>query len=454
MQRGERDLRGADQEELVLRDLVDHLPLAGEEAGAVERLLADQHRRDDRREALRRRASRPRSGPAPARPAPGRRSGRRSGSPRPRPPPPISISRGARPRSRWSRGSKSNSGRSPTSRSTTASSSVSPSGASGSGRLGSVAASSSRSASTSSSSASSALISAETSRIARDRLARRRRPRAWPRRSRRRPRCCSARQLLDLRAAARGGARRARAAVEVPGGAAARERGPRGRLRVLADALRSSRGSAPGRPSASELGVAPSRRLRPASSASGARVLLEELGDRLGVVADDDVLGHDRAGEAAVADREERVVVGLDRAGRSSGPGRAARGWPSPGSRPRSACGSPSSAAAKISAPACGRVVARAPSTPSLPQAARAGRARATAMSRDEAAHAGGIILHARPHGVPRPRPAADPPRRASARAMARLSDRRHAWSPRSAADGPARARRPTRSPRSRSIRR
>ena len=49
---GERDLRGPDQEELVLRDLVDHLPLAGEEAGPVQRLLADEHRRGDGREAL------------------------------------------------------------------------------------------------------------------------------------------------------------------------------------------------------------------------------------------------------------------------------------------------------------------------------------------------------------------------------------------------------------------
>ena len=35
VQRGERDLGGADEEELVALDLVDHLPLAREEAGAV-----------------------------------------------------------------------------------------------------------------------------------------------------------------------------------------------------------------------------------------------------------------------------------------------------------------------------------------------------------------------------------------------------------------------------------
>ena len=52
MQRGERDLRGADEEELVALDLVDHLALAGEEPGAVERPLADQDRRHDRLEAL------------------------------------------------------------------------------------------------------------------------------------------------------------------------------------------------------------------------------------------------------------------------------------------------------------------------------------------------------------------------------------------------------------------
>ena len=52
MQGGERDLRGADEEELVALDLVDHLALAGEEPGPVERALADQHRRDHRLEPL------------------------------------------------------------------------------------------------------------------------------------------------------------------------------------------------------------------------------------------------------------------------------------------------------------------------------------------------------------------------------------------------------------------
>ena len=53
MEGGQRDLRGADEEELVALDLVDHLPLAREEAGAVERALPDQHRRHDRLEPLR-----------------------------------------------------------------------------------------------------------------------------------------------------------------------------------------------------------------------------------------------------------------------------------------------------------------------------------------------------------------------------------------------------------------
>ena len=52
MERRQRDLRGADQEQLVAGDLVDHLPLAGEEAGAEQRALANEHRRDHRNEPL------------------------------------------------------------------------------------------------------------------------------------------------------------------------------------------------------------------------------------------------------------------------------------------------------------------------------------------------------------------------------------------------------------------
>ena len=46
------DLGGADEEELVLGDLVDLVAVAGKEAGPVQRLLADQHRRHDRLVAL------------------------------------------------------------------------------------------------------------------------------------------------------------------------------------------------------------------------------------------------------------------------------------------------------------------------------------------------------------------------------------------------------------------
>ena len=48
----ERDLGGADQEEVVLRDLVDLVAVAGQEAGPVEGLFADQDRRDHRLVAL------------------------------------------------------------------------------------------------------------------------------------------------------------------------------------------------------------------------------------------------------------------------------------------------------------------------------------------------------------------------------------------------------------------
>ena len=100
----------------------------GREAGAVERLLADQDRRHHRLVALARTSS-TRSGSGPARAARGRPSDRRSGSRRGgRRPSRCRSGRARGPMSRWSRTSKSNSGRSPTSRSTTASSSVSPSG--------------------------------------------------------------------------------------------------------------------------------------------------------------------------------------------------------------------------------------------------------------------------------------------------------------------------------------
>ena len=137
MQAGQRDLGGAGEEELVLGDLVDLVAVAGQEAGPLQRLFADQDRRDHRLVALGRGPARSRSGPGPARAAPGRPSGRRSASRRAAPPASMSIRPSSVPISRWSRGSKSNSGGSPTSRRTTASSSVIPSGASGSGRLGS-----------------------------------------------------------------------------------------------------------------------------------------------------------------------------------------------------------------------------------------------------------------------------------------------------------------------------
>ena len=52
MQRGERDLGGADQVQLVLGQRVDLLLGVGQEAGAVQRPLAHEHRRDHRLEAV------------------------------------------------------------------------------------------------------------------------------------------------------------------------------------------------------------------------------------------------------------------------------------------------------------------------------------------------------------------------------------------------------------------
>ena len=89
--------------------------------------------------------------------------------------------------------------------------------------------------------------------------------------------------------------------VDLLGGAAARERrlDPLG---VGADQLQVEHGS-------ERLG----RGLAGARRGFGffAGVLGDEAGDGFGFVADDDVLGHDRAGETAVLDREESVFICL-----------------------------------------------------------------------------------------------------------------------------------------------
>ena len=291
-----------------LRDLVDHLPLAGEEACALERPLADQHRRDHGDEALLGEQPERRSGPAPARPSPGRPSGRRTGSPRraPRAPcrsgPSARLARGGRgPRTRTRAARRPREAlRRP--RRTLAS------GASGSGRLGSVSASSSRSRSTSASSASSRLISAASSRIPAISLSASR-PRAWPRRSPRRP--DSARALPPStsgsssrrRASSRSSSSSSSAAPRRASAALTASGSSRMRFRSSTPDLRDDR----------LRGLGLCRALRPA----GLRRLLDVArpttpqgsGRPPRVVADDDVLRHDRAGEAAVSDREQRVLV-------------------------------------------------------------------------------------------------------------------------------------------------
>ena len=52
VQGGEADLRGADQEEVVARHLVDLRAVGRQEARPEHRLLADEHRRDHRLEAV------------------------------------------------------------------------------------------------------------------------------------------------------------------------------------------------------------------------------------------------------------------------------------------------------------------------------------------------------------------------------------------------------------------
>ena len=88
MERGERHLGRARQVEVVLGQRVDLLLGVGEEAGAVERLLAHEHRRDHRLEPLPAEHARAPSARARARASRAGPSGRRSASrPRARPPP-------------------------------------------------------------------------------------------------------------------------------------------------------------------------------------------------------------------------------------------------------------------------------------------------------------------------------------------------------------------------------
>ena len=52
MKRCERDLGGADEEQLVLGQTVDLLLCVGQEAGSIQRALAHEHRGDHRLEAM------------------------------------------------------------------------------------------------------------------------------------------------------------------------------------------------------------------------------------------------------------------------------------------------------------------------------------------------------------------------------------------------------------------
>ena len=256
--------------------------------------------------ALAARAARSRSGRAPARAAPGRPSGRRSASRRAAPPPPCRSGR-ARCRSRGGRAARSrSSGRSPTSRSDHGVLLGHPVGGVGVGQVGQRARRPGRAPPRPRS--SSALPASICSF----------RPCA-PRRSAssasspallgladllRRASCARAWRVLDL------GQQLAAAGVEREQLVDARSAAPRRASAALTRSgserisfrssigrARSGRGSLPGRGRFFAL-------RRPA-------YLATKRATCFGLLADDDVLGHDRAGEAAVLDREERVVVGL-----------------------------------------------------------------------------------------------------------------------------------------------
>src|SRR3954447_11377406 len=194
--------------------------------------------------------------------------------------------------SRWSLPSRPPS---PTSRST-----VSASGASGSGRLGSRESASWSWGSVSASSASSVLAWAGTSRL---------RSIASPASS---PACLAAAMAPDA------SFWRARSASS--SGSSSRRRASSSRTRSTDSATSPPRrASALRTPSGSRrisLTSSTRRRARARSARAralrglrlAARVLRQEVGDLLGLFADHDVLGHDRAGESAVADGVEDLV--------------------------------------------------------------------------------------------------------------------------------------------------
>ena len=344
MQRGQRDLRGADEEQLVALDLVDHLALAREEAGAVERPLADEDRRDDRARSPRARDEL--DGEADQRQLDHHQVAEQVGEARARGrrrPSPSRSSRARAPRSRWSRGSKPKLG---------------PLAdlAQGDRVVVGLAVGRRRGRAGSAASAASAsrrcldlgelglelLDLAETSRISA--IASSASPPArFASAIASEASFAGARGAPRPRAAARGGGRRASSSlVELLGGAAARQRRAR-RLGVLADALQVERGGPPSGPS--HHGVVLVCAGPRARDLLGPGVLGDELRDRVGLVAGDDVLRHDRAGEAAVADREQ----GVARSSRALVEVRAldadAARVRSPACRPASACGSRRSAA-------------------------------------------------------------------------------------------------------------
>ena len=186
---------------------------------------------------------------------------------------------------------------------TTASSSVIPSGASGSGMLGRLSASSPSSASTcSSSSLPVSIVSFRPATVAISCSASASSPCLFALADLLRERLALRLGVLDLgQQLAAAGVQRQQL-VDPLGRAAPRQR----RLDPLgigADRFRSSMG----RP---RYGVAVSPG-RGDCSASEPAYLATNSATSFGLFADDDVLGHDRAGEAAVLDREEGVVVGL-----------------------------------------------------------------------------------------------------------------------------------------------
>ena len=287
MQRGQRHLARADQVELVVGHAVDLLLGVGQEAGAVQRLLAHQHRRHHRHEAL---LLEQREHPLHERQLEAHERALE-----------VDEARAGHARARLQVEVLAQQLHVVAARAAglaLLAQHLVAGGALGSGRLGSAPTATARRSSTARSSSSSSFSRAEaplTSAIASEASS----PSRWSA-----PMRFEASFFSRLSSSSSGRIARRRSSSSSASSSSAtskprrRERRSR-RLRIVADLAQVEHVELLALAGRGGVGRAA---LRP-------RVLVEEVGHGIGLVAHHDVRGHDRPGEAAVADRVEGVVA-------------------------------------------------------------------------------------------------------------------------------------------------